>query len=73
MNKKSPSELEEYKITKTLRTVIRLKHSLAADEEINDLIPDTVHSFREALTRGELLQIGPVLEGIINGATDTEV
>lgn len=67
MNKKSPAEMEEFKITKTIRTVVRLKHSLAADEEINDVLPDTINSFREGLQRGELLQLEGVIEGIIDG------
>lgn len=42
------------RITKATRTLIRLKHSLAADEEINSVLPDTLEEFNEALARGTL-------------------
>lgn len=35
------------------RVLVRLKHSLAADEEINAVLPDKLEEFDEALPRGE--------------------
>lgn len=35
------------------RTVIRLKHSLAADEEIKAVLPDTLDEFEAAYAKGE--------------------
>lgn len=54
MKKKTPAEMERAAVTKTARTIIRLKHSLAADEEINAVLPDTLVEFEEALAQGEL-------------------
>jgi hypothetical protein len=54
MEKKSDIELEKFKITKTIRTLVRLKHSLAADAEINERLPDTLKEFELALQNGEL-------------------
>lgn len=39
---------------KAVRALVRLKHSLAADTEINTVLPDTLEEFDEALARGEL-------------------
>lgn len=52
--KKSAIEMERFKIEKIQRTLIRLKHSLAADFEINDVIPDTLSEYNEGLQNGEL-------------------
>lgn len=49
--------MERDKITKATRTLIRLKHSLAADEEINRVLPDTLQEFTQALSRGELKEL----------------
>ncbi len=57
MNKKSPAEMQRSRTIKAYRTLIRLRHSLAADEEINELIPDTLAQFDEALSNGELLEL----------------
>ena len=54
MRKKTPSEMERDRVTKTARAIIRLKHSLAADEEINSILPDTLEEFDDALANGEL-------------------
>lgn len=54
MQKKSAIEMERIKILKAYRTLIRLKHSLAADEEINETIPDTLFEFEQSIQRGEL-------------------
>jgi len=57
MRKRSEAEMERAKIIKAGRTLIRLKHSLAADKEINDLLPDVVSEFNTALANGELKQL----------------
>ena len=57
MRKKTPAELERARIAKVARTLIRLKHSLAADEELNEVLPDTLEAFDEAITRGELKEL----------------
>lgn len=67
MRKKTPAEMEKAKVTKAARTLIRLKHSLAADEEINSILPDTLEEFDEALARGELRELKVGLDDIIGG------
>lgn len=57
MHRKTPAELEKARIQKVARTLIRLKHSLAADEELNQVLPDTLADFDEALARGELKEL----------------
>lgn len=54
MKKKTTAEMEKAKISKSARTLIRLKHSLAADEEINAVLPDTLDEFDTAYANGEL-------------------
>jgi len=39
---------------KTVRTAIRLKHSLAADRELNEALPRAEKAFNEAVMKGEL-------------------
>lgn len=65
MRKKTPAEMERAKVAKTARTIIRLKHSLEADEEINAVLPDTLEEFDEALARGELKQLRASVDDIL--------
>lgn len=67
MKKKTAAELERAKIAKATRTLIRLKHSLAADEEINAILPDTLEEFNEALARGELRELKAGLNDVLGG------
>jgi hypothetical protein len=60
VNKKSDIEMNRLEVIKVNRTLIRLKHSLAADREINEVIPDRLQKFDSALNSGELLQIEEV-------------
>jgi hypothetical protein len=39
---------------KIIRSAIRLKHSVAADNEINDTLKDELIKFEAAVQRGEL-------------------
>lgn len=57
MRKKSDAEMQRDRVVKTARTLIRLKHSLAADMEINELLPDTLQEFDEAMSQGRLLTV----------------
>ncbi len=57
MNKKSPIEMEKAKLLKATRMLIRLKHSLNADEEINNTLPDKEADFDIAIQRGAIKQI----------------
>lgn len=55
MIKKSPIEMERARIIRVTRTLVRLKHSLRADEEINELLPERLEEFDNSLQLGELL------------------
>lgn len=68
MRKKTAEEMERAKVMKTTRTVIRLKHSLAADEEINAVLPDTLDEFEEAIARGELKEVAAHLDDVLGDA-----
>lgn len=57
MRKKTEVEMERWKIMKSYRTLIRLKHSLNADVELNDVLPDRLSEFDTALQNGELKTI----------------
>jgi hypothetical protein len=63
MLQKTEIEMQRAKAIKITRALIRLKHSLAADEEINQILPDRLLQFEKALQAGELLEL-PVPEGI---------
>jgi arginine/lysine/ornithine decarboxylase len=67
LRKKTPAEVEKAKIAKATRTLIRLKHSLAADEELNAVLPDTLEEFDEALARGELRELKAGLKDVLGG------
>jgi hypothetical protein len=51
--KKDNIELDLAGILKTARTSIRLKHSLAADREINEVLPEIETTFQKALITGK--------------------
>lgn len=57
MRKKTDIEMEEYKIIKTYRTLIRLKHSLNADVELNNTLPDVLDDFQKSIQGGDLKQL----------------
>lgn len=54
---KSEVEMRRHRVVKTARTLVRLKHSLAADEELNLLLPPTLAEFDEATSRGKKLDL----------------
>ena len=49
--------MQQPQITKATRTRIRLKHSLAADQEINSVLPDALDEFEAVLARGDLKEL----------------
>lgn len=57
MFRKSNIEMERARIVKVSRALIRLKHSIAADEELNDVLPDRLEEFDLALQKGDLKQL----------------
>lgn len=50
---KDPVEVELAAVVKATRTNIRLKHSIAADKEINETIPEVEKAFYAAVQRGK--------------------
>lgn len=65
MRKKTEAELRRAGIAKTTRTLVRLKHSLRADEELNERLPDTLAGFDAAMARGELQNVAADLEDVL--------
>lgn len=39
---------------KVIRTAVRLKHALAADHELNDVVDDNIKALTKALQKGKL-------------------
>ena len=52
MNKKTRSEMNWSKVRKAAVSAIRLKHSLLADEELNDVLPQLEMDYQKALLSG---------------------
>jgi hypothetical protein len=65
---RTPSEQQKYEMVKIARTAIRLSHSIAADRELNGLLPKLEMEFDKALMRGELpdaIDIRAIVKGVI--------
>ena len=62
--RKTQIELERGFAAKSIRSVIRLKHSLAAEEEINEKLYDFLEDFDEAIAAGKSYEFS--LAEIIN-------
>lgn len=54
MSSKSEIEMARAAIAKVTRTEVRLKHSLMADAELNDVLSRRLADFDIALQRGEI-------------------
>lgn len=67
MQRKTEVEMNRASLAKTARALVRLRHSLAADEEINDLLPGTLQEFDDAVAQGELKSVRARLDEIIGG------
>ena len=67
MIQKSDIEMERARTIKITRALVRLKHSLAADTEINAILPTTLIEFDKALQSGELLQLAITTDGVTSG------
>ena len=53
MRQKDKTEVQKTRALKSARTAIRLKHSLLADEEINEVLPEIEDAFDEAVALGK--------------------
>lgn len=48
-------------LLKAARSAIRLKHSLAADAELNEALPELERRFNAAVQRGQLPEVAALL------------
>lgn len=71
--RKTPEEMALARRLKVARSLVRLKHSLAADEELNGLLADITDDHNLELATGGLKEIGPgTLDEVIAGIADTD-
>lgn len=54
-------------LAKTVRAAVRLRHSIAADEELNEVLPKALKAFDKAVQHGELPDPQQFLE-LVDGA-----
>lgn len=59
MNQLTELEQQKRSAIKALRSAIRLKHSLAADAEINEKLPEFEQQIDAALASGQPLELAP--------------
>lgn len=66
MQKKSDIDMERLRIAKAIRTAINLKHRLAADRELNDVLPAVLEQFDRTVSAGQPyeLNIGGVFDEV---------
>lgn len=61
MTPKDDIELRKRALFKAARSAVRLRHSLEADAELNDLIPALERIFDSAVSRGTLPEVAVML------------
>lgn len=63
------TEIEQarYEAVKVLRAAVRLRHSIAADRELNEVLPEFEKAFNRAVQQGELPDPQQFLE-LVGGA-----
>lgn len=61
MQPKDLIELRKAALLKAARSAVRLKHSLAADEELNEVLPALEREFNAAVARQELPEVAQLL------------
>jgi hypothetical protein len=52
---KDEIQLQRVELVKTLRSRVRLKHSLAADRELNEVLPKAEKKFDKLVHQGKVL------------------
>lgn len=70
MKTKDDIELRRDALMKTARSAIRLRHSLAADEELNTVLPELERAFNARVQRQELPEVAGLLReyGVLHDA-----
>lgn len=61
MSPKDDIELRKRALFKAARSAVRLRHSLEADAELNDLLPQLERAFDMAVSRGILPDVAVML------------
>lgn len=61
MTPKDDIELRRAALLKAARSAIRLKHSIAADEELNDVLPELERRFNSLVQVGEAPSVAALL------------
>jgi hypothetical protein len=70
--KRTPEQMRLAALTKAARAAIRTKHSIAADYELNDFLPDAVERYESAQNEGRLLELEVSLGDFIGDRADDE-
>ena len=52
-------------VLKVTRSLTRLRHSLAADRDLNETLPRTLREFDEAVANGELLDASGAIDSVL--------
>jgi hypothetical protein len=72
-NRRTPEEIEFAARIKVARSLVRLRHSLEADRELNGLLADITEDHQHELQSGGLKRLPDgYLSGIIKDVADVE-
>lgn len=66
---KEPAELAKAQMVKAIRSAVRLKHSLAADAELNEVLPEAEAAFDEAVQAGVLPEPDEMVAWVLGGGS----
>lgn len=72
MNQLDDIALRRKELFKRVRNHVRFEHSVAADTELNELLPKVERAFNASVQRGVLPDIGEVLAEIEAGRVPAE-
>ena len=74
MNQKDDIELRRAALLKAARSAIRLRHSIAADEELNARLPEVERRFNALIQAGDLPSVAELLreQNLLGTATIIE-
>lgn len=70
MYQKDDIELRRAALLKAARSAVRLRHSIAADAELNNILPELERVYNAAIARGELPEVAESLRnmGVLHDA-----
>ena len=57
MGQKTRVEVDKARVLKTVRSLVRLKHSIAADAELNTVLPWVEQEFDKAFHEGRAFEL----------------